>query len=413
MSTAGAATPLPDDAPFEGHLPGSAGYRRIAVALFLAGVVTFALLYSTQPILPLLSSEFGLDAGTAALSVSVATAGLGVALLVAGPMSEILGRTPLMHASLFAASLVSLAGALAPGWSVLLGLRLVEGIVLAGLPAVAMAYLAEEVHPSATARAAGLYIGGTAIGGMSGRLVTGAIAEVAGWRAALLGIGLVGLACAVAVRVLLPASRGFTPAPASTRHLLATARAILRDPAYWCLFAIGGTAMGAFVGVFNAMSYRFMAPPYDYSVGVVGLVFLTYAVGSVSSTYAGRAASRFGQRTVAPICAVVMLAGLLGTWFEPIVVVAVFLTVMTAGFFALHGVASGWVAARAARGSAAKGQASSGYLFTYYAGSSVFGALAGHAWESGGWDAVVLLCAGLVGLALLLTLALRRIPALP
>ena len=54
---------------FEGHLPGSAGYRRISVALFLAGVATFALLYSTQPLLPLLSADFGLDAGTAALSV--------------------------------------------------------------------------------------------------------------------------------------------------------------------------------------------------------------------------------------------------------------------------------------------------------------------------------------------------------
>ena len=413
MSSAGVVGPPATEPPFEGHLPGSAGYRRISVALFLAGVVTFALLYSTQPILPLLSDEFGLDAGTAALSVSVATAGLGVALLVAGPMSEVLGRTPLMHASLFAASLVSLAGALAPGWHVLLGLRLVEGVALAGLPAVAMAYLAEEVHPRATARAAGLYIGGTAIGGMSGRLVTGAIAEFAGWRLALLGIGLVGFACAVAVRILLPASRGFHPAPASTRHLLTAARTILRDPAFWCLFAVGGTAMGAFVGVFNAMSYRLMAPPYGYSVGIVGLVFLTYAVGSVSSTYAGRAASRFGQRTIAPLCALIMLVGLLGTWAGPVAVVAAGLTVMTAGFFALHGVASGWVAARAARGSAAKGQASSGYLFTYYAGSSVFGALAGHAWESGGWDAVVLLGVGLVGVALLLTLALRRIPALP
>lgn len=397
---------------FEGHLPGSAGYRRISVALFLAGVATFALLYSTQPLLPLLSADFGLDAGTAALSVSFATAGLGVAMLVAGPLSEVVGRTPLMHASLLAAAVVSAAGGLSPTWHTLLGLRLVEGVVLAGLPAVAMAYLAEEVHPSATARAAGLYIGGTAIGGMAGRLVTGAIAEVAGWRAALIGIGVVCLGCAIAVRVLLPRSHRFIPAPASAAHLVSAAATILRDPVFWCLFAIGGTAMGAFVGVFNAMSYRLMAPPYTYSVGVVGLMFLTYAVGSVSSTYAGRAASRYGQRTVAPLCALVMVAGLAGTCFSPVLVVAASLTVMTAGFFALHGVASGWVAARAARSSAAKGQASSGYLFVYYAGSSVFGALAGHAWESGAWGAVVLLCSALVAAALALTLVLRRLPAL-
>lgn len=402
----------PDDV-FEGHLPGSREYRRITISLFLAGVATFALLYSTQPLLPLLADEFGLTPGVSALSVSFATAGLGATLLVAGPVSEILGRTPLMHASLFAAAVVSVAGGFSPTWHTLLGLRLVEGIVLAGLPAVAMAYLAEEVHPSATARAAGLYIGGTAIGGMSGRLVTGALAEFGGWRAALVGIGTVCLLCAVAVWLLLPRSRRFTPAPATAGHLAAATRAIVRDPAFLCLFGIGGTAMGAFVGVFNAMSFRLMAPPYGYTVGVVGLVFLTYALGSVSSTYAGRAASRWGQRTVTPLCALIMLAGLLGTLAEPVVLVVAFLGVMTAGFFAVHGVASGWVAARAARGSAAKGQASSGYLFAYYAGSSIFGAIAGRAWADGGWPWVVALCAGLTVVTLLLTLALRRIPPLP
>ena len=87
---------------------------------------------------------------------------------------------------------------------VLLGLRLLQGVTLAGLPAVATAYLREELHPGTHARAAGVYIGGTAIGGMTGRLVTGPIAEVADWRWALAAIAAVGVVCAVAVRVLLP-----------------------------------------------------------------------------------------------------------------------------------------------------------------------------------------------------------------
>ncbi|MDO5628799.1 MAG: MFS transporter [Mobilicoccus sp.] len=397
-------------ADFEGHLPGSPGYRRITISLFLAGVATFALLYSTQPLLPLLADEFALSPAVAALSVSFATAGLGAALLVAGPLSEVIGRTPLMHASLFAAATVAILGGLAPGWHGLLALRLIEGVVLAGLPAVAMAYLAEEVHPSATARVAGLYIGGTAIGGMSGRLVTGGLAELGGWRAALIGIGLLCLACAVTVRFLLPRSRRFTPAPASAGHLVAAARRILRDPGFLALFAIGGTSMGAFVGIFNAMGFRLMAPPYSFTVGVVGLVFLTYALGSVSSTYAGRAASRWGSRAVMPISVGLMLVGMLGTLLEPVWAVVAALALMTAAFFAVHGVASGWVAARAARGGAAKGQASSGYLFSYYAGSSVFGAVAGTAWSSGGWIAVVGLCSVLVTLTLVCALLLRRIP---
>ena len=53
---------------------------------------------------------------------------------------------------------------------------------------------------------------------MTGRLVTGPIAEVADWRWALAAIAAVGVVCAVAVRVLLPPSRNFVAAPARIGH---------------------------------------------------------------------------------------------------------------------------------------------------------------------------------------------------
>jgi MFS family permease len=148
-------------------------------------VATFALLYSTQALLPELARAFSVSAAQSTLTLSLATAGLGLALLVTGPVSEILGRTRLIHLSLTASALVAAGCAVVPDWDMLLGLRLVQGITLAGLPAVATAYLREEIHPDAYARAAGLYVGGTALGGMAGRLITGAIAGAAGWRWAL------------------------------------------------------------------------------------------------------------------------------------------------------------------------------------------------------------------------------------
>src|SRR3954452_1569347 len=204
----------------EGYRVGEPGYRRITVALFAAGVATFALLYSTQALLPDLARAFGISAAQSTLSLSVTTVGLGVALLVAGPLSEVLGRTRLIHLSLGVSAVVALGCAVAPGWHVLLGLRLVQGITLAGLPAVATAYLREELHPDTHARAAGLYIGGTALGGMTGRLLPGAVAEELGWRWAPLAVGLLALGCAVVVRVLLPPSRHFVPAPARLPDLL-------------------------------------------------------------------------------------------------------------------------------------------------------------------------------------------------
>ncbi|MGN6598320.1 MAG: MFS transporter [Actinomycetes bacterium] len=395
-----------------GYLPGDAGYRRVVVALFAAGVATFALLYSTQAIRPELADRFRVTPEAATLTVSLATLGLGVALLVAGAASDVMGRTRLIHWSVTAAAVVGLVCAAAPSWTALLVLRLLQGVVLAGLPAVATAYLREELHPSSQGRAAGLYIGGTALGGMSGRLLTGAVAELAGWRWALVAAGLLGLLCAAVVRALLPASRGFVAATADWRGVLQRLRRALSDPALLALYAVGGCAMGALVGVFNTLGFRLQAAPYGLGLGAASLVFLVYPVGSVTSTVAGRLADRVGRRAVLPVGAVVAVVGVLMTLAAPLTLVVLGTAVMTGGFFAVHGVASGWVPARAHAGGVASGQAPSLYLFTYYLGSSVFGSLAGRAWTDGGWAAVVALTTSLFVVTAVLALVLRRTPTL-
>src|SRR3954447_17118954 len=396
----------------EGYRVDEPGYRRITVALFAAGVATFALLYSTQALLPDLARAFGISAAQATLSLSVTTVGLGVALLVAGPLSEVLGRTRLIHLSLGVSAVVALGCAAAPGWHVLLGLRLVQGITLAGLPAVATAYLREELHPGTHARAAGLYIGGTALGGMTGRLVAGGVADVLDWRWALAAIAVVGLACAVVVRLLLPASRNFRAAPARADHLVEMTKRALSDRGLLALYAIGACSMGAFVAVYNAMGFRLTSAPFSLGLGAAGLVFLVYPIGSVSSAVAGRLADRFGRRSVVPIGCLITAAGIALTLPASLPVVVLGLAVMTAGFFVVHGVASGWVPGRAHAGGIAAGQAASLYLFAYYLGSSVFGSLSGRAWSAGAWPAVVVLALVLVAVTGLLAVVLRRLPSL-
>ncbi|MCF4121973.1 MFS transporter [Antribacter sp. KLBMP9083] len=395
-----------------GYLPGTAGYRRVVAALFAAGLATFALLYSTQAILPELADQFDVSTAGSTLTLSLTTLGLGVALLVAGPVSDVKGRTTLIHLSLAASSVVAAACALAPSWTTLLALRLLVGITLAGLPAVATAYLREELHPSSHARAAGLYIGGTALGGMAGRLVTGVVAEAAGWRWALAATAAIGVGCAVAVRVLLPRSRRFVPAQTGTRALFAQSLRAVSDRGLLTLYGIGGCAAGALVAVFNALGFRLAGAPFDLGLAAAGLVYLVYPLGTLSSVLFGRLADTHGRRAVLPLGCALAVTGALVTLPSALPVVLVGLALLTMGFFAVHGVASGWVPARAHAGGVATGQAASLYLFTYYLGSSVFGSLAGHAWKAAGWPGVVALAAGLLAATGTLALVLRRTPTL-
>jgi YNFM family putative membrane transporter len=401
-----------DTSPATGHRPGSPDYRRVVGALFAAGLATFALLYSTQAVLTELATDFSVTAAQSTLTLSLTTLGLAAALLVTGPWSDRVGRTRLIHSSLVASAVLALACAVAPTWPVLLGFRLLEGVALAGLPAVATAYLREELHPSAHARAAGLYIGGTALGGMAGRLVTGPVAEVAGWRWGLAAVAGLALVCTVVVALLLPPSRRFVPAPGGARQVLTTARRALTDPALVALYAVGGCSVGALVAVFNVLGFRLAEAPFGLGVGAASLLFLVYPLGSLSSATAGRLADRVGRRRVLPVGSLVAVVGALLTLPDSLAWVVVGLSLLTVGFFAVHGVASGWVPARAHAGGVSTGQAASLYLVAYYLGSSVFGSLAGQAYAVAAWPGVVGLVTVLLAVAAGCGQVLRRTPSL-
>jgi YNFM family putative membrane transporter len=375
--------------------------------VFLAGLAVFAVLYAPQALLPELTRAFGVSPAAATLSVSAATAGLAVGLLVLGPLSDRVGRTRVLRGALAAASGLAVLLALVPAWEPLLVLRALQGFALAGLPAVGVAYLREELDPSVSSRAIGLFIGGTAIGGLSGRVLAGALADLGGWRTALGAIATLSVACTVAVWLLLPASRRFVPVPRGTPVLHQLARGF-GDPVLLGLYGLAALLMGGNVAVFNAGTFRLEAEPYGLSPTLAGLVFLTYLLGSVSSPLAGGLAERIGRRVVVPVAILVTGTGLLLTLAAPLPLFVAGLAVLTVGFFAAHGVASGWVAARAALGDRAVGQAASLYSFWYYVGSSVGGTLAGRAWATAGWPGAAAVAGAGIGGALVLALLLGR-----
>jgi YNFM family putative membrane transporter len=402
-----AGTPGGAPADWAGHRAGDPALRRAGTAVFLAGLAVFATLYAPQALLPELARSFDVSPASSTLAISISTAALAVGLLVLGPLSDRRGRTPILHASLAASAVLAVLLALTPAWWVLLVLRALQGFALAGLPAVAVAYLREELHPSVGSRSIGLYVSGTAIGGLAGRLLTGFLTELGGWRTALGGVAVLAVGCAVAVRLLLPPSRRFTRVPREGA-LLRQLAAGFTDPALLALYGMAALLMGAFVAVYNAGTFRLESPPYSLSPALASLVFLAYLLGSLSSPTAGWLADRFGRRLVVPLAVAVMGAGIVLTLPAPLWCMVAGLCVLTVGFFAAHGVASGWVAIRAQLGGRAVGQAASLYSFWYYVGSSVGGTLAGRAWQDAGWPGVVVLAGSFTGGALLLTVLLGR-----
>ncbi|MER7622583.1 MFS transporter [Streptomyces sp. NPDC126503] len=368
--------------------PGTAGYRRTSLALFAAGLAAFALLYSTQALLPALSASFGTGASAASWTVSAATGALAVCVLPLSALSERFGRRAMMIGSLSVAVAVGLLVPFAPNLESLIALRAVQGAALAGLPASAMAYLAEEVRPRALVGAIGLFVAGNSIGGMSGRIVTGWAAQLWGWRAGLAAVGLTSLVCLLVFRALLPKARHFTPGALDPRALAGTVRTHLADPLLRRLYAIGALFMTVFGAVYTVIGYRLVEAPFSLPQGVIGSIFLIYLVGTVSSAAAGRLVGRLGRRGALYLAVSTTAAGLLLSLSDALAAVVAGLVLITAGFFAGHAVASSAVSRTATTGRA---QASALYQSAYYLGSSAGGTLGAVAFHAGGWTGTVLL----------------------
>ena len=378
--------------------PGSPAYRRISLALFLAGFATFSLLYCVQPLLPVLAETFQVGAAASSLALSLSTGLLAPSILLAGGLSESISRRTLMFVSLCAASLLNLAAAFAPSWPVLLVLRALEGIMLGGVPAIAMAYLAEEIHPGGLGRTMGLYVGGTAFGGMLGRVITGFVSQEAGWHVALVTIGVLGLTAAILFLMLLPPSRNFTRGQGlDPRRGFGAWGRHLRHGGLQGLFLISFLLMGGFVTLYNYAGFRLLAPPYALTQAQVSLIFTAYLLGTLASSGAGALADRVGRGPVLIAGILIMLSGVSLTLSLSLAVIITGIAALTFGFFAAHSVASGWVG-RMAEGD--KAHAASLYLLAYYLGSSLMGSLGGSFWSAGGWPAVAGFVLTLLGIGL-------------
>jgi len=385
---------------------GSREYRRINRAMAFGGFSVFALLYCVQPLMPLLAQDFHLTPAQSSLALSVSTATLALALLASGSVAERIGRKQLMVASMTGGALLTLLSACTLDYAQLVAVRALLGLVLGGLPAVAMAYLGDEIEGGSLGQAMGMYISGSAFGGMSGRVLSSVVSDFVSWRIAVGLLGAAGLYAAWEFSRSLPASRHGGAKGAKGPGFREGLRRHLGDEGLPWLFVLPFLLMGCFVSLYNYISYRLLAPPFGLSQSAVGAVSLLYLLGMFSSVWAGKLGDRLGRRNVLWLFMGVMIAGLLVTLHDSVAAVVLGVGLATFGFFAAHSVTSSWVGRRAR---APQALASGIYLFCYYLGSSVVGWFTGYVWELRGWPGVVALLVALLGLGLGIALRLRRL----
>lgn len=365
---------------------GTGEYWRATAALSLGSFLVFAIVYLTQPLLPLFVVEFGLSEFMSSLSLSVVVFCISVALLIYGPVSDAVGRKRIMVWCMAGGVISTLLTAYVSDYSALLFLRAVQGLFLAGLPALAMAYMSEEFSPKALSVSMGLYISANSLGGMSGRILSGVVAEHWGWRTSFTVIGLLSVGLFAAFVFLLPRSRNFKPSPLRWRSAASAMLGHLKNSTLSIGMLIGGLHFLVFIGSFNYLTFLLSEEPYQLSASQLGFLFLAYAAGSLGSTVSGRLSDQWGKSRCMMVGIIILALGLLLTLVSWLPIILMGLVLQCFGFFFSHSASASWVNSRAAF---AKASAASLYLFFYYLGGSLGSFYLGWFWHLYRWPGVV------------------------
>lgn len=366
---------------------GQKRFRRIRLCMLLSGLSVFAQLYLFQPMLSDLCAHYGLSAATSSLAVSASTVGMAVGLFVLAFKADAVSRVRLMGISLIASSVLTLLSVFASSFPLLLLANFLKGAVLAGVSAVALAYLTEEVDTSVIGLAISLYLSGNTLGGMSGRVSGGLLAGWFGWQTAVVVIGFVSLLLGLAFVRLLPASRHFRPVASSVGIKLGQMVRLLKSVRYLGMYLIAALSMGVFVSVYNYLSFLLESPAFGLPHYVVAGVFLMYTAGVAGSVVAGRLSDRHSPRMLLRFSLLLMGGGLLLLLVPHLGCVVVGLGLFTFAFFSTHTLASRIVSMQAQE---ARSTATSLYWLFYYAGSSLLGWATGMVLAKYGWEVFVM-----------------------
>ncbi|MBV8836267.1 MAG: MFS transporter [Alphaproteobacteria bacterium] len=357
--------------------------RRAAVGI--PGFCAFFNLYGPQSLLPSLARDFDASPAQVSLAITATTLAIALSAPFAGALADMLGRKRVIAAAMLVATVPLVMIALAPSLHVLVLWRFVLGLVLPPIFTVVVAYIGEEWPPAQATGAMGVYMAATGVGGFAGRLVSGLLADLVGWRSGFLITAALTFASGLAVAVILPRERNFT----RSEGIVASGRAMLghlRNPQLLATYAVGFGTLFTFVALFTYVNFLLAAPPFNLTPTLLGSIFVTYLAGSFTVLWLGRAIARFGRRTMVLAAIVTWCTGALLTLVPSLPVIILALAIAACGGFIVQATSTAYVALTAESG---RTSAIGFYATTYYIGGSVGAVLPGLTWSLGGWPACV------------------------
>ena len=356
---------------------------RLQLAVFALVSASFTNIYLTQPVLPVLQNEFGVNPVQVSLTVSVVIFGIVLSNLFFGFLSDRFPIHPIILTGGLCVASGGLVSALTHNFIVLIAARLFQGIFIPALTTSLAAWLARTLPGKRLNVIMGSYVSATVLGGLGGRLLGGWIHPPLHWRYAFFSASAFIVVTMLLAILILPRTH---VKRTQTRDIDESIITLLKRKDLLLVFSCGAAGLLMFSPVFNFLPYRLNGAPFNFSTELVTLVYLVYVLGIFLGPLAGRFSNRFGGGNT-----MIAGTGILGLSLVILLIPSVAATIagllgICAGFFTIHAVAVGLLNQKL---TSSHGKANALYAMFYYAGGWLGITGAGFAFQHAGWNGVV------------------------
>lgn len=367
-----------------------------------------ATVYFVQPLLDAIGPSLDVPQGHLGLVVTFTQLGYAAGLVLIVPLGDRLDRRTLIISQLCLSTLALLMAACSPSWGVLLLAMLIVGS-MAVVIQVLVAFTASIASPSQRGQAIGTVTSGVVMGILLARLVSGLVADLAGWRVAFLLFATLMLVSAATLYRLMP--RAQLPAsPLRYRALLASLfRLLLTQRTLRRRGLLALLVFADFSVFWSAMVLPLSAAPLSLSHTQIGLLGLAGVAGALAAAKAGGWADRgLGSRTTIIALALLTLSWLPLAW-GPSSLSALLLGVLLLDFAvqALHVTNQSLIFASQPHD---QSQLVGAYMCFYSVGSGLGALAATQVYALWGWLAVCVLGAAIGAVAFVYGWAIRSGP---
>jgi YNFM family putative membrane transporter len=378
------------------------GARNLAIVVYCT-VVGFAVLYATQPLLPLLAAEWGRPIGDTALLTTATMVPLALGPLLYGYVLEHVSTKHMLSVGFLVLTVAQLAISLGPDYPLFFVLRTIEGMMLPAIFTALMTHSSAAGGRDRTRRNITIYIAASIAGGYSGRVLSGLLTDLLDWQTAFLF-----WACAALLATFLTTRLAADPRLRLGKVRLREVLALARRPIYAEGLASAFLLFFVFAAMLNFLPFHMRDNDPGISQSAIALVYTGYLIGIPISLASLRLIRLFGgERRTLVIGSLIYLAGTLAFALPGNRLAYVSMLVFAAGMFTLHSVLSAFLNHLETE---RKGLVNGLYVSAYYAGGAVGSYFPGLLYQKIGWSAFILLLLVLLGALIALSLMLRHAP---